>query len=49
MLAFIICYMKENKLQSPSKENERLITKVKMALDTYAKAKSVAANNIGLH
>lgn len=49
MLAFIICYMKENRLESICKENNRMMTKVKMVLDTYAKAKSVAANNIGLH
>ena len=49
MLAFIICYMKENKLGSPNKENERLITRIKIVLDAYAKARSVAANNVRLN
>jgi hypothetical protein len=49
MLAFIICYIKHNNLGSLCKENESLITRIKTVLDTYAKVKSVAANNIRLH
>ncbi len=44
-----ICYIKHNNLGSLCKKNESLITRIKMVLDTYAKAKSVAANNIRLH
>jgi len=49
MLTVIICYIKVNNLGSPCKENERLITRIKMVLDAYGKAKHVAANSIWLH
>lgn len=48
MLTFIICYVEDNNLGSPCKENEALITRIKIVLDTYATAK-IAANKIGLH
>lgn len=49
MLNFVIRYLKNNNLRSTCKENERLIIRIKMVLDSYAEAKMVRANNTGLH
>jgi hypothetical protein len=49
ILAFIVCYMKDNNLISPCEENARLMMRIKIVLDTYVKAKSVAAHSVGLH
>ena len=49
MLTFFICYAKGNNLAIPCKENEILLTRIKIVLDAYVKAKDIAANNIKLH
>jgi len=49
LLTFIFGYMKDNNLGFPCKENERLISRIKILLDAYAKAKSLAMNNFQLH
>jgi hypothetical protein len=49
MLMFIISYVKLNHLGVPCKENEILLTRIKVVLDAYVNAKNIAANNINLH
>jgi hypothetical protein len=43
LLAFMIIYLKNHGLVTPSEENERLVINLKTVLDAYIKAKEAAA------